>query len=95
MKVVINTKFGGFGLSDKAISRLLELGYEKDLNGDWDCMDRTSPFLIQVVEELGEGANGRHARLKIVDISNEYKDNWHIHNYDGSEHIVQDHVTWS
>lgn len=55
--------------------------------------ERDDPVLVQVVEELGSKASGRHASLKIVDIPDDVK--WHIHEYDGLEHVAEDHRTWS
>lgn len=54
--------------------------------------DRTDPQLIQVIEELGKKANGRCAELKIVEIPDNVQ--WHIHDYDGYEHVAEDHRTW-
>lgn len=55
--------------------------------------NRADPLLIQVVEELGKEANGRCADLKIVEIPDGIK--WHIEEYDGSEHVAEDHEIWS
>ena len=154
MKVVINTCFGGFNLSKKAIKRLAELqgrdcyffsssfvddedkytpcgDDENDLfftafdidnpNDDlrqpkqWFEMsteeknaynklyeehtfpdfrsDRTNPLLIQIIEELGEAANGRFAKLHIVEIPDGIE--YEIEEYDGNEHIAEVHRTWS
>jgi hypothetical protein len=116
-KVVINTCFGGFGLSDDAVERYAEIkgitlvriqeersfggaswyidGIEDDAHyfssysiGD----DRADPILIQVVEEMGKAANGWAAELTIVDIPDGVE--WHIHEYDGSEHVAENHRTW-
>lgn len=116
-KVVINTCFGGFGLSDEAVERYAELkginlvriqeektwggaswyidGIKDDAHyfssysiGD----DRADPILIQVVEEMGKAANGWAADLAIVDIPDDVE--WHIHEYDGSEHVAENHRTW-
>ena len=48
--------------------------------------------LIQVVEELGEKANGRHAYLKIVEIPDDVQ--WEISEYDGAEWVSEKHRTW-
>lgn len=53
---------------------------------------RDDPLLVRVVEELGEKANGAHAELRIVEIPADVK--WYIHEYDGSEHVAEDHRTW-
>ncbi len=54
--------------------------------------DRSDKDLIEVVEMLGEKANGSHAELKIVEIPDDVK--WQIEEYDGSEHIAEQHRTW-
>lgn len=124
MKIVINTCYGGFGLSEKAILRLYELGMieiatpietyfpdkkerEKSLKrwGDGErnfmcgavisvdekfvlysgqLLDfRDDPRLIQVIEELGEEANGQNASLQIV----EHKIQYEIEDRDGKERV--------
>jgi hypothetical protein len=55
--------------------------------------DRTDPKLIQVIEELGKKANGSCAKLKIVEIPDGIE--WHIHEYDGYEHVAENHRTWA
>lgn len=54
---------------------------------------RDDVHLIQVVEELGEKANGRCAYLKIVEIPDDVE--WEIEEYDGNEWIAEKHQTWS
>lgn len=80
MKICINTCFGGFGLSDEALQML---GFETR----YPWISRTDSRLIEVVNTLGEAANGYSARLAIVDIPDEATD-WEIEEYDGSEGIV-------
>ena len=53
---------------------------------------RDDPLLVQVIEELGDAANGPHAALKIVDIPSDVE--WTIEEYDGSEWIAEKHRTW-
>lgn len=153
-KVVINSCFGGFGLSVAAVRRLAQLQGRKCFffthihSGDeryqpitmkegrssfWSAFDipnpnevlrykrpwanmsdeerveanalydkhiiesrpenRADPLLVQVVEELGEAASGAFSRLKVVEVPDNIK--WHIEDYDGREHVAQDHETWS
>jgi hypothetical protein len=54
--------------------------------------DRTDPKLIQVVEELGEKANGQCAKLKIIEIPDTIQ--YDIEEYDGQESIHQRHASW-
>jgi hypothetical protein len=54
--------------------------------------DRSDPVLIQVIEELGEEANGGHAELKVVEVPDDVE--WEIHEYDGVESVHEVHRTW-
>ena len=139
-KIVKNTCFGGFGLSDEAEELYLKKAgctlyryteakerdftddnnnteYRRALPGDyftyifkkdhgdtftgwpddgsyWCVYDikRDDPLLVQVVEELGERANGSCASLAVVEIPDDVE--WHISEYDGSEHVAENHRTW-
>lgn len=53
---------------------------------------RDDAALVQVVEEMGESANGQCAELAIVEIPDDVE--WHIDEYDGSEHVAENHRTW-
>lgn len=53
---------------------------------------RDDPYLIKVVEELGEESFGLCAELKIVEIPDDV--DWEISEYDGMEHISEKHRTW-
>ena len=89
-KVVINSCYGGFGLSDKAIARLKELGLEFRWEHD---IPRHHPLLVQVVEELEDEASGTYAKLEVVEI---YSKLYQVTEYDGFEGIKtpSDHVDW-
>lgn len=91
--VVINTCYGGFGLSQRAIKEYMTLAglTETDFH-DRDIV-RDDPYLVKVVRELGMGANGPHANLKIVEIPGDVS--WHIGEYDGNEWVAEDHRSWS
>lgn len=55
--------------------------------------ERDDPVLVQVVEELGDAANGEYAKLKIEDVSKGTL--WRIDEYDGNEHVAtQDSYEW-
>ena len=53
---------------------------------------RDDANLVSVVLELGEAANGSHARLKIVEIPDDVE--WQIHEYNGLEWVAEKHRTW-
>lgn len=58
----------------------------------YSITERDDPVLVQVVEELGDSANGWASELAIVDIPDDV--NWHISEYDGNEHVAENHRTW-
>jgi len=91
--VVINNCYGGFGLSDTAISEYKKLAGITD--PDWydRTVARDDPYLVKIVRELGATANGGYADLKIVEIPGDVK--WCINEYDGNEWIAEEHRTWS
>lgn len=79
MKFVINTCFGGFGLSEVARVFL-------NVEDDWD-VERDDPMLVACIEALGEKAFGRFAELKVITIPEEATD-WELDEYDGAESIT-------
>lgn len=92
-KIVINTCFGGFGLSSKA---LLSIATKKGVPlEDFEYYDlpRDDPDLVAVVEELGSSANWSVSNLKIVEIPDGLQ--WGIEEYDGIEWVAEEHRTWS
>ena len=66
--------------------------HEENYWSDYD-IDRTDTALIQVVEELGEDANGSCANLQIIEIPDGV--NWELDEYDGLESIHETHRSWS
>lgn len=57
----------------------------------YDNVSRHDPVLVQVVEELGDKANGEYAKLRIVEVSGPYR----IDEYDGSESVeTPDSYDW-
>ena len=114
MKVVINSSYGAFGLSEEAHILYAKLkgykiikeeffGYptlfknevtDENLIDDW-TFDRSDPYLVQVVETLGEKAgHGKRCKLKVVEIPDGIK--WYIDNREqgGGEYIAEEHRTW-
>lgn len=53
---------------------------------------RACPRLVTVVEEIGAEADGRCAKLRIVEVPDDAK--WEIDEYDGNEHVAETHRTW-
>ena len=114
VKIVINSDYGGFSLSDQAVlayGRKKGLNLVKDENTSWNIsifykgtvakenyfedreIPRNDPALVEVVEVLGEAANGFAASLKIVEIPEDV--DWCIEENDGREWVSEKHRTWS
>ena len=83
-KVVINNCFGGFSVSNEALELLIAMGVEvKGKYLDWS-FPRHDKRLVEVVEMLGEKANGFGAKLKICQVDAQgYK----INAFDGLESV--------
>ena len=106
-KVVLNSCFGGFGLSKDAIQMLNDkhgLNIDSDYgyvdNDDFGIVDdnmdayRMDKRLVSVVKKLGvKKASGQYSALRIVDVPDDVVDvhGWHISDYDGCESIHQSH----
>jgi len=56
-------------------------------------LERTDPILVQVVEELGEASFGDYSELRVIEIPDGVS--YTIEDYDGSEHVAEEHITWS
>jgi len=92
-KIAINTDFGGFGLSDEAIDlyKILTGIPPADEVNYWEIA-RDNVTLVQIIEQLGERAGGKYSSIKVVEIPDGVE--WHIHEYDGMEHVAENHRTW-
>lgn len=94
-QIVINTRHGGFGLSDMALE--MYNGFQLEAGGSpvaYECeISRDCPRLVAVVQALGEDADGTFAQLKIVTIPDDVT--WTIMEYDGCEWVAEAHRTWS
>lgn len=68
----------------------------EDGNPDKYFSDRQIPrndlALVQIVEELGEEADGAYASLSITEIPD--NTNWQIDEYDGMECVEEVHQRW-
>jgi hypothetical protein len=132
-KIVINSCYGGFGLSEAAMrlyaekkglpffehnpykSDMFKQYFTADPSGRYKIdeyglsqidndfyrkyslydkdFDRTDPVLVEVVEELGEKANGFAAELEVIDIPKGTL--YRIDEYDGLESIeTADEINW-
>ena len=92
-KVVINTCYGGFGLSQMG-----RLAYEKNSGMTHQGIDRDSPafracpHLVRVVEEMGTLADTHVSKLAIVEVPEGVE--WEIAEYDGFEWVAEKHRRW-
>ena len=109
MKLVINTCYGGFGLSQEALLELQKIAtpdsafvimldedqylYIEKNKAEGYYSIREDLQLIKVIEELGSRANDEYADLKIVEIPDGVE--FEIAEYDGVEWIAEVHRTWS
>lgn len=53
---------------------------------------RDDPLLLQVVDEMGEAANGQFAKLTVAEIPADVQ--WQIEEYDGNERVAEAHRRW-
>ena len=93
MKIVINTCYGGFGLSDQGLAIYASKKNKSIDDVHYFDIPRNDPVLVEIVEDLGQQANASYAELKVVEIPDDV--DWYIKEYDGIEHIAERHRTWS
>lgn len=93
MKIVINSCYGGFGLSENAFAEYCKRkNLDPNETGEWD-IPRDDSDLIDIVETMGlEESSGDFASLKIVEIPDDV--DWYIEEYDGIEWVAERHMTW-
>jgi hypothetical protein len=93
MKIVVNTCYGGFGLSKEAEA---EFRQKAGLSDDFwlGRLDdyRDHPILVAMVEADADGVSGDAAELDIIEIPDDV--DWVIEEYDGIEWIAERHRTW-
>ena len=100
-KVVINGHFGGFSLSEEGEREWLLRSETVTDNLYWHSRDipRTDPILVGMVEyaqkvrEPYDGDPWGIKDLKVVEVPSKVE--WHIHDYDGLEHVAENHRIWS
>jgi len=135
MNVIINSCYGGFGISLFALKLLVERnskivekkeyksptdvtkswdklhefedgyqsrgwgnylikdGYEYSLMSGYEDEVRTDKDLIDILEEYGsKKISGEYAELRIIEIPDGI--DFIIHEYDGMEHVAEEHRTW-
>ena len=81
---------------DKVIEAINHYYLNEKKDGNYfheEDIQRNDPILVEVVNELGEKADGFCSELKIVEIPDDVE--WIIEEYDGKEWIAEDHRRWS
>jgi hypothetical protein len=75
----------------KLVTTYEELNKDNNYFYDRDIA-RDDLILVQVVKEMKDKANGSYAKLEITKIPSDIE--WHIEEYDGMEHVAENHRTW-
>jgi len=83
--VLINTCYGGFGISNKARYLYKQLTGNKLDTYSYDC--RNDALVIKIVLRLGKVARDSHAKLKICLVPEFIGNHFKIHEYDGLESL--------
>lgn len=84
-QVVLNKCYGGFSLSEEAISWLKRHNLHLEDSYMYDQLPRNHPLLIQCVLELGsKKASGQCAKLVVETIYTSIE----IDSYDGNESVM-------
>ncbi len=80
---IINTCFGGFGLSQTAKKMM---GNEQLIESQ---IPRNDKLLVNVVRKLGKDASGKHAQLVAIKLKPATR--YVIYEFDGMETLAEDH----
>lgn len=95
----VDPKFGnmGFHMWTKVPQEEYDKMTREEQNKVWfndSDIERTDPILVQVVEELGDKANGRCAKLAVQDLPKGTM--YRIDEYDGYESVeTRDSIDWN
>ena len=103
IKVVYNSRYGGFTISRACAERMAELGNKEaaelieDLGdhffGYLEETPRHDPALVRAVEELGDDAGGSVSKLCVHELIGR---KYIIESYDGLETVVEPHdIVWT
>lgn len=104
-KIVVNFCYGGFSVSKEAAKfmakrgnaiAIAELEIADKKRREWygnSDYPRDDEDLVAAVETLGtDASSGDCSRLVVVEIPEDV--HWHIEEYDGMEHVAENHRTW-
>ena len=91
IRVLYNAKYGGFSLSEEAMTEYNKLA-DKPLRSCYalcegiDC--RTDPIALKVFDTLGSSRfSGEHAKIQIKEVEEKYLNHISIFEYDGLESV--------
>ena len=84
VKVVYNSRYGGFSISGEAVKYLKEHGVPKKYCNTYTEIPRHDKTLVECVETLRDAANGPFAKLSIAVIEGK---KYHIDEHDGFESV--------
>lgn len=92
--IVVNTKYGGFDLSEEG-----QRMWEERSGRSWDEAEtyrdefRNDPVLVSMVLGDPDRYNGSFAKLRVVEIPDDV--DWEIVNHDGIEWVAEKHRKWN
>ena len=85
--IMYNACFGGFTLSKKAIQEYKRRCPDAQDMCKYMC-PRDDQDMAQIVQEMGEEANGTHSCIKLRRIPVEFRKHYEITEYDGNENVI-------
>ena len=98
LSIMVNECFGGFGLSDAAITEYRRRCAAQTVVVDGDLDDsarsayegiaRHDPVMVQVVRDLGPAASAAYGDVRIREIPERFVAHYSISDYDGRETII-------
>jgi hypothetical protein len=91
MKLIINTCYGGWELSEAACRMYYNIQGIDALDKEIDDL-RIDPVLIDIIEKIGSKASSPNADLRIIEIPDGV--DWIIQDYDGIEWVAEKHRIW-
>lgn len=88
MEIMINKRYGGFGLSIEACLKYLDaVGYVMDPHYLCHEIDRTDKIMIRIVKDLGTKAHTHFSEIGIRVIDPKFEKFYEIEEYDGMEFL--------
>ena len=83
--VMYNACYGGFGVSESAMTEYKARGGEA--KSTWQ-IKRHDPVMVAIVKEMGVKAHGAFAKIRLETIPKRFEGFYKISEYDGSESVV-------